>query len=60
MIEEFKALTPDEVEVMLKAPILVSILIAGADNNIDNTEIREAISISRLKQKKARLDLIDY
>ncbi len=60
MIDEFKVLTQDEVETMLKTPILVSILIAGADNDIDKTEIKEASSISRLKQKKARLDLIDY
>lgn len=60
MIEEFKVLTQEEVEMMLKVPIIVSILIAGADNDIDNTEIKEASSISRLKQKKARLDLIDY
>lgn len=60
MIEEFKVLSTEEVEVMLKAPILVSILIAGADNEIDNSEIKEAVSISRLKQKKARPDLIEY
>lgn len=60
MIEEFKVLNEQEVETMLKAPILVSILIAGADNQIDNSEIREAVSIARLKQKKARVDLIEY
>lgn len=60
MIEEFKVLSEQEVETMLKAPILVSILIAGADNEIDNSEIKEAVSIARLKQKKARVDLIDY
>jgi hypothetical protein len=60
MIEEFKVLANEEVETMLMVPILVTILIAGADNEIDNSEIREAISISRLKQKKARFDLIDY
>jgi hypothetical protein len=60
MIEEFKVLANEEVETMLMVPILVIILIAGADNEIDDSEIREAISISRLKQKKARLGLIDY
>ena len=60
MIEEFKALNEQEIETMIKAPILVSILIAGADNEIDNSEIKEAVSIARLKQKKARVDLIEY
>lgn len=60
MIEEFKVLTNEEVETMLKAPILVTILIAGADNEIDKSEMQQAISITKLKQKKARLDLIDY
>ncbi len=60
MIDEFKVLDSEEVETMLQVPILVSILIAGADNEIDNSEIKEAVSIARLKQKKARVDLIDY
>jgi hypothetical protein len=60
MIDEFKVLTSEEVDIMLQAPILVIILIAGADNEIDSSEIKEAVSISKLKQKKARLDLIDY
>lgn len=60
MIDQFKVLSNEEVETMLKVPILVSILIAGADNEIDNSEIKEAVSIARLKQKKARVDLIDY
>lgn len=60
MIDQFKALSNEEIETMLQVPILVSILIAGADNEIDNSEIKEAVSIARLKQKKARIDLIDY
>ncbi|GAA0894795.1 hypothetical protein GCM10009122_44760 [Fulvivirga kasyanovii] len=60
MIEEFKNLTQEEVEVMYKVPVLVSILIAGADNDIDRSEIRQAVSLSKTKQTKAREDLIDY
>lgn len=60
MIEEFKNLTQEEVEVMYKVPVLVSILIAGADNDIDRSEIRQAVSLSKIKQTKAREDLIDY
>jgi hypothetical protein len=60
MIAEFKALTNDEIETMLKVPMLITILVAGADNEIDKSEMNEAVSIAKLKQKKARLDLIDY
>ncbi|SKC60689.1 hypothetical protein [Ohtaekwangia koreensis] len=51
MIPEFQTLTDSETELMLKAPILVCILIAGADGDIDRKEIKEAISIVQ-KQKR--------
>ena len=38
MVEEFKTLRDDEIEVLLDAPVLVSILIAGADDKIDKDE----------------------
>lgn len=60
MIEEFKNLSLDEVETMYKVPVLVSILIAGADNEIDKSEIRQAVSLSKIKQSKAREGLIEY
>lgn len=60
MIDEFKNLTDEEIEVMLQVPVLVSILIAGADGTIDRSEIKQAVSLSKLKQTKAREDLIDY
>ncbi|MEM1406228.1 MAG: hypothetical protein AAGG59_05595 [Bacteroidota bacterium] len=60
MIDQFNELEPGEIETMFKVPILVSILIAGADNNIDKAEMKKAVSISKFKQKKARRDLIEY
>lgn len=60
MIDQFSQLEQEEIETMIKVPILVSILIAGADNNIDNAEMKQAINISKMKQKKARKELIDY
>ena len=45
---------------MYKVPVLVSILIAGADNEIDKSEIRQAVSLSKIKQSKAREGLIEY
>ena len=60
MIEEFKNLSEEEIETMLKVPVLVSILIAGADGNIDKSEIKQAVSLSKIKQTKAREDLIEF
>ncbi len=60
MIAEFEELENEEVELLLQAPLLVSILIAGADGKIDNSELHEAVSLAKLKQTKARKDLIEY
>jgi len=60
MIAEFENLTPEEQSVISSTPILVAILVAGADGKIDRSEIKEAISISKLKKTKARKDLIEY
>ena len=60
MIEEFKTLRDDEIEVLLNAPVLVSILIAGADDKIDSSEIKQAVEIANNKQSRAREQLIDY
>jgi hypothetical protein len=52
MIREFEKLKDQEIELLLKAPLLVCILIAGADGTIDKKEIKEAISIAEKKNKK--------
>jgi len=57
MIKEFDKLTDNETELMLKAPVLVCILIAGADGTIDKKEIKEAIAQT---QKKTKASLADY
>lgn len=51
MISEFNQLNDSEAELVLKAPVLVCILIAGADGDIDQKEINEAISIVKKQQK---------
>ncbi len=43
----FPKLNTNEKELVLKAPLLVCILIAGADGKIDSKELSEAIGISR-------------
>lgn len=55
MIQPFDNLDDHEVELMFKAPILVCILIAGADGTIDKSEIQEAITIARKETKSKSL-----
>lgn len=50
MIPEFGRINDSEAELVLKSPILVCILIAGADGNIDDKEINAAITIAREQQ----------
>lgn len=57
MITEFEKLTDSEIDLMLKAPVLVCILIAGADGDIDKKEIKEAIILT---QKKTSATLAGY
>lgn len=42
------------------APAYVSVLIAGADDNIDKSEIKSAIQLAKVKQQKAREALLGY
>jgi hypothetical protein len=53
MIPELKKLSNEELEMLIKAPLLVSILIAGADGQIDKSEIRGAIDTSKKKAKSS-------
>ena len=60
MIAQFENLSQEEEELMYSLPIYVSVLIAGADGKIDNSEIKKAVSLANLKKKKARKDLLEY
>lgn len=60
MIPEFEPLREDEIQVLLKAPVYVAILIAGADGKIDKSERREAIDVARTKQSRSREQLAAY
>jgi hypothetical protein len=60
MIAEFKHLGKEEANLMYIAPVLVTILIAGADSTIDNAEIKEARELAKLKQNKENEILKDY
>ena len=56
MIKELESLNETEVELMLKAPVVLCILIAGADGTIDRREIKEAINVTVKKKDKTILD----
>ena len=60
MIREFNSLSSEETDLMYKAPFLIIILIAGADDKIDKQEMKQAVAISKLKLKRARRDLVEY
>jgi len=59
MLAEFKDLSNDETELMIKAPLLVSILIAGADGEVDRSEIRGALS-TLVRKAKSNASLRSY
>lgn len=55
MLKELEKLSVSESEVVFKTPMLVCILIAGADNQIDNKEIKRALELARKGRTKATL-----
>ncbi len=60
MVEEFKHLSEEEIMLLLRAPAIISVLIAGADDKIDNKEKNLAISLAKLKTYRARKALLEY
>ncbi len=60
MIPEFAKLSNSEMELMLRAPILACILIAGADGEIDRKEIQGAIEVARKKQRRSLANLLEF
>lgn len=60
MIQEFNLLSSSERELMHKAPILVCILIAGADGRIDQNEIRKAIELATNRHVAGQSRLLDF
>lgn len=60
MLKSLSKLTDDEVEEMYLVPVWVSILIAGADNIIDKSEISKAVKLAEDKGKKENELIIDY
>jgi hypothetical protein len=53
MVPELDKLTGSEIEVLYKSPLLVCILIAGADGKIDKKEIKQALNFAEKRQRKS-------
>ncbi len=60
MIPEFNSLSSEEIELMHRAPMLVCILIAGADGRIDQSEISKSISLATKKYIPGKSRLIEF
>jgi hypothetical protein len=60
MLAQIARLAPSESDLVLRAPLLVCILIAGADNDIDRKEIQKAIDLANKKQKRANSQLLEF
>jgi hypothetical protein len=60
MISELNNLTESEIDILKKIPAMVTILIAGADDEISKSELKEAINLTKIKQSKARKELLGY
>jgi formate dehydrogenase maturation protein FdhE len=60
MIPELKNLSESEIDLLKKIPAMVTILIAGADEEISKSELKEAITLTKIKQSKARKELLSY
>ena len=60
MTEEFRTLRDDEIEILMNAPAIVAVLIAGADDDIDKHEIKAAINFAQQKQLTEGEDLVEY
>lgn len=60
MVNEFESMTQSEQDLMFSLPVYVAVLIAGADGEIDNKEVKKAVNLAHSKLTHARRDLIPY
>ncbi len=53
MVKELADLSKDELELVVKGPLLVGLLIAGADGNIDQREMRQGLELAQNQLAKS-------
>jgi hypothetical protein len=60
MISDLSSLTAEEQSFMYRVPALVTVLIAGADSNIEKKELMAATKLVRLRDQMGDEDLMAY
>ena len=60
MIKQFQNLTNDEVKVLMKAPVLMSVFAACSADGISKAQKADAISLSHLKSYTANSALLPF
>lgn len=56
----FQQLTNKEQEILLQAPALVTVMVAGADGKYRDDEINQALEVTKWKKIHARPDLLQF
>ena len=59
-MDVLKSLTPSEKDLLFDAPVLVTVLIAGADGDFDKAELDRAVELTHDKKVTARADLLEF
>jgi hypothetical protein len=60
MIKEFETLSPEERSLLFKAPVLVSVLVSCAQNDVNETKKMDAIKLAHLRTFTAPRILLPY
>ena len=60
MIHEFEHLSKEEQDLLYKAPVMITILIAGADDDIDDAEKATAEKVLNYKRVAGDAELLNY
>lgn len=60
MVHQFKKLTKEEVELLLKAPVLLSVYASSTNHEINKTEKADAIKLAHIKTYSATPVLLEY
>lgn len=60
MSKKFSSLEPEHKEILLNAPVMVCILIAGADNDIDKKEVAKSIAVAKANSGAKRSHLYNF
>ena len=59
-MDVLKPLSAGEKDVLFDAPVLVTVLIAGADGDFNKSELKRAVELAHDRKVTARADLVDF